>query len=75
MILTPLENKYSCEKKSFIGTIFVVTNQVERTLNAKLYDDNTILAVSEKSSFFGLDEYLVLKKVNNTWKIDMFEEL
>lgn len=53
MILAPLENKYSCEKKSFIGTIFGVTNQVERTLNAKLYDDNTILAVSEKVRSLG----------------------
>ena len=34
-----------------------------------------IVAVSEKSSFFELDEYIVLRKINDTWKIDMFEEL
>ena len=68
------ENAYSHEKKDFVSTIFGTTDQNSRTLKAKLYNDDTILAVSEKSSYIELDEYLVLKKVNNTWKIDMFEE-
>lgn len=68
------ENKYSYEKKGFLTTIFGTTDQNKRTLNVELYNNDTILAVSEKSSEIELDEYLVLKKVNNTWKIDMFEE-
>ena len=69
------ENKYSHSKKEFISTIFGVTDQGKRTFDVKLYDDNMIVAISEKSSFFELDEYIVLRKINNTWKIDMFEEL
>lgn len=70
------ENKYSyTDKKEFITTIFGVTDQSKRTFDVKLYDDNMIVAVSSKSSFFELDEYIILKKVNNTWKIDMFESL
>lgn len=70
------ENKYSyTDKKEFLTTIFGVTDQSKRTFDAKLYDDNMIVAVSPKSSFFELDEYIILKKVNNTWKIDMFESL
>lgn len=69
------ENIYSYSKKEFINTIFGVTDQGKRTFDVKLYDDNMIVAVSEKSSFFELDEYIVLRKINDTWKIDMFEEL
>jgi hypothetical protein len=69
------ENQYSYNKKEFINTIFGVTDQEKRTLNVETYDDDMIVAISNKSSFFELDEYLILKKVNNTWKIDMFEEL
>lgn len=70
------ENEYSyTDKKEFINTIFGVTNQSKRTFDVKLYDDNMIVAISSKSSFFELDEYIILKKVNDTWKIDMFESL
>lgn len=69
------ENIYSYDKKEFINTIFGVTDQGLRNFQVKLFDDDMIVAVSEKSSFFKLDEYIILKKVNNSWKIDMFEEL
>ena len=69
------ENKYSHEKNNFVSTIFGVTDQKTRDLNVELYDDDIIIAVSQKSSFFELDEYLVLKKINSVWKIDMFESL
>lgn len=68
------ENKYSYDKKEFLNTIFGQTNQSKRILKVNLYDNNTILATSEKTSSLKLDEYIVFKKINNTWKIDMFEE-
>ena len=70
------QNKYSCiDKKEFGTTIFGVTDQSKRNLDVKLYDNNMIVASSLKGSFFELDEYIILKKINNTWKIDMFESL
>lgn len=67
------ENEYSnTNKKDFITSIFGVTDQNKRTFDVKLYDNNMIVAVSSKSSFFELDEYIILKKIDNTWKIDMF---
>lgn len=70
------ENIYSvADKKEFITTVFGATDQGKRSFDVKLYNNNMIVAVSEKSSSFELDEYLILKKVNNTWKIDMFESL
>ncbi len=61
------------QHREFISTIFGVTDQQERTFNALVYDDETIVAVSTKSSFWAEDEYIILKKVNNIWKIDFFE--
>lgn len=66
-------NIYSHGKKEFITTIFGQTDQSRRKLKVNLYDNNTVMAISEKSSYTNLDEYIVFKKVNNTWKIDMFE--
>lgn len=68
------ENKYSYEKKDFINSIFGQTDQGERTLKVKFYSDDMVVAISEKTSFINLDEYIVFKKVNSSWKIDMFEE-
>lgn len=67
------ENIYSIEKKDFISTIFGQDDQSKRTFKVSLYDENTIMAISEKTSFINLDEYIVFKKVNDSWKIDMFE--
>jgi len=65
---------YSDETKNeFIWTIFSQTDSGERKLKVKIYDENMIVAVSEKSSFFELDEYIIFKKVDNEWKIDMFQ--
>ena len=69
------ENIYSNDTKKEIGnTVFGTTDQSKRTLKVKFYNDDMVVAVSEKTSFIQLDEYVVFKKVNNTWKIDMFEE-
>ena len=67
------ENKYSQNKKEFMNTIFGSTDQAQRDFEVKLYNDDMIVAISEKSSYFKLDEYIVLKKINNVWKIDMFD--
>ena len=69
------KNIYSNDTKKEIGnTIFGTTDQSKRKFKIKFYDDNMVVAVSEKTSFIQLDEYIVFKKVNNSWKIDMFEE-
>ena len=68
------ETKRSYDKKEFDHTIFGTTDQSKRTLKLIYSNESEALAVSEKSSFLGENEYVYFKKVNNEWKIDMFEE-
>lgn len=69
-------NKYSyIDKNEFTNTIFGVTDQSKRSFKVEAFNDDMIVAISNKSSYFKLDEYIILKKENNVWKIDMFESL
>lgn len=60
--------------KEFMNTIFGVTDQYLRSVKVIFYNENMIVGVSEDTAYFGGDEYIIFKKVNKVWKIDMFEE-
>lgn len=69
------ENERSYNKKGFMNTIFGVTDQGTRNLSVISSSEDTATAVSNSESYYkGFDEYIVFKKVNEQWKIDMFEE-
>ena len=68
------ENVYSSNsKKDLVSTIFNTTDDSVRKLKIVSYNDKVIVAVSENTSFTGLDEYIIFKLENGDWKIDMFE--
>ncbi len=68
------ENDRSYDKKEFMRTIFGQTDQSKRILSVIFYDENTAIAESENPPAVGMNEYIVFKKANGQWKIDMFEE-
>jgi len=68
------ENNILSDRSDFITTIFGETDQSKRELKIKSYSEDMVVAVSEKTSFLELDEYIVFKKVDGSWKIDMFEQ-
>lgn len=70
------------DAKTFMGTIFSVTDTGKRTFEVQAYSDDTIIAISVETEvttseeYTGddiTDEYIVLKKADNEWKIDLFE--
>ena len=65
---------------NFSNTIFGVTNQGKRNIKLILHDNDTVVLKADEadckgdncSSKYG-GEYIIFKKVNNNWKIEMFE--
>ena len=73
-IIADTENTYFYDIKEFMNTVFGSTDSSERKLSIVANSDDLILAVSKKSSSMKQDEYMIFKKVDGSWKIDMFEE-
>lgn len=75
-----------CISNNFMGTIFGITDEDLRTLHLIYASSDTALLKAEHSDGFCFEsngdqlcypdyggEYIVFKKVDNTWLIDMFE--
>ena len=68
------------DSEELIHSIFGITNQGKRDLEIVLYDDNLVLAKAKittpqnqfSSGSYG-GEYILFKKVNNIWKVEIFE--
>lgn len=60
---------------TFLGTVFNTTDSGKEKFEITSATEDTVVAVSKESNFMGLDQYLIFKKEDGKWKIDMFEYL
>lgn len=70
-----LSNDVESNRLEFLGTVFNTTDSGKEQFEIVEATEDTIVAVAKESNYMGLDQYLIFKKEDGKWKIDMFEYL